>query len=114
MNTLEKAQEIVKNDVFSNLTTMVTEMMIGGDLYIDDLYMDDFCESEEETEEFEEEIQQPLEFWDVSDSLMKRLRAKGENVIQEFSLNIWCRMEGVKGRKDIHMDSVIQEIAKDI
>ncbi|WP_221897396.1 hypothetical protein [Bathymodiolus japonicus methanotrophic gill symbiont] len=97
MNTNKMAQEIVKNDVASCLTTMVTQMVEGGAFY----------KYDEETEQWEE----PLEFWDVSDWLKKKLRDKGENVVEEFGLNIWCRMTSGQA---ICMDYVIQDIAKEI
>ena len=102
MNEIKTAQEIVKNDVFSCLTTMVNDMIIE-----DFLYIGDFSKYDEETEEYAD----PLEFWDVSESLMRRLRAKGETVAEELGLNIWFRM--TRGQA-IYMDYVIQEIAQDI
>lgn len=43
MNTNKMAQEIVKNDVFSCLTKMVTEMIVD-----DGVYLGDFCKYNEE------------------------------------------------------------------
>jgi hypothetical protein len=96
--------DFVAREVIYSVSTLIQDIgedsLLQNDIYD---YMDNF-EEDKETGEYPE----ILEYWLVSDYLLRKLREKGEVVMEDYhGLSIWGR---TCSGQSITLDNVIEDI----
>ena len=98
--TQDNCRRLVDNHVYHNVSYLVQE------LSKDEKYMDELMEVQVNYCE-DDNVEEALEHWLVSDWLANRLREHNEMVIDFMGLTIWGRQES---GQMIALDAVIQSI----
>ena len=105
LNTEQHAHRLVVNHVFYCASFLVSE------LSKDSMYQDELLAILVNYSEDEEEPQEALEHWIISDWLADKLAEENEMVTKDFlGLTIWGRTQSGQA---VSMDYVIQKIAKE-
>ena len=103
VTTQDNCRRLVDSHVYQNLSYLVQEL--GGD----EKYCDQLIEVQVNynSNPIDEEPEEALEHWLVSEWLGKRLLEEGEMVIEFYGLTIWGRTTSGQA---IYIDSVIEDI----
>jgi len=102
----ERAKNIVKNEIFANQNSLVEKLISNETIPIDDI-QNYYAPAEEGSDE-EEQPQDIMEWWLVSDWLKDALLKKGEPIIDNELGKWWGRTTSGQA---IYMDGVIKNIA---
>ncbi len=99
MDTLEKAQNLVKTEVFCCVPSLILDNLLSND---------DFLSAMMRYDEENDEYADPLEFWFVSSWLARQLKEVGGIVYDLGTCSIWGRETS---GQSIYLDGIMQEVA---
>ena len=99
MDTLEKAENLVKTEVLCALPSILLDHLIS---------LDDFQESMTSYDDENDEYSEPLEFWFVSSWLGEKLKSRLGFVYDLGTCYVWGRETS---GQVIYLDGIIQDIA---
>ena len=97
-NTLYKAENIVKTEIFCLCPSLLQDALQGEDGFLSAMFEADDGDSDD-----------PLQFWLVSEWLAGQLVKEGGRVYDMGDAYVWGRMTVGQA---IYMDSIIQRIAE--
>ena len=99
MDTLEKAQNLVKTEVFCSVPSLILDNLLA-----DEDFQSAMFSYNEENDEYAE----PLEFWFVSSWLGSQLKEVGGIVYDLGTCSVWGRETS---GQSIYLDGIMQEVA---